>query len=438
MSTTVLLGTSTADITPQKPVPLSGFGFRTGNFDSVRGRLNLRCFIFRYPEYDIVVFSADILCWGRDTVANCKALLEKNYPDAKRSCFLFLATHTHCAPSVTYYLAQGLGGADREYVALVEQKILETVKDASLHIRPVRGTLYEGKTAIAINRRLKTDRGWIMAPNPAGPKNDDIRLMEFIAAQPDAEFSEGQPVAVWACASCHPTASGENRVDREFFARGLDYYLEDTGATGAFIQGCCGDVRPALVKDGEFFRGSLDLESEELARRFADELHAAKKNGGTPLQFNTPPQFAIEDLFRSSAAELPFNPDFPHKNRSALVSREDHLGEWARRFMDSPVPPSMTLNLRMFNLSREFAFIFLSGEIVSEYSLYCKEISRGQVWAGAYADGMTTYIPTAAQLTEGGYEPYEAMFYLMQSAPFAESAETVLKKKIFDLVTKRK
>jgi hypothetical protein len=66
MSDTVLLGTSVSDITPQKPIPLTGFGFRTGNFDSVRSPLSLRCFIFRYPDSDIVIFSADILCWGRD------------------------------------------------------------------------------------------------------------------------------------------------------------------------------------------------------------------------------------------------------------------------------------------------------------------------------------------------------------------------------------
>lgn len=35
MGNTVLLGTSAADITPQRPIPLSGFGFRTGNFDSM-------------------------------------------------------------------------------------------------------------------------------------------------------------------------------------------------------------------------------------------------------------------------------------------------------------------------------------------------------------------------------------------------------------------
>ena len=432
MDNTVLLGTSIADITPVKPVPLSGFGFRKGNFESVRSPLNLRCFLFRYSEIDIVIFSADILCWGRDTVANCKNLLEEKYPNAGRSRFLFLATHTHCAPSVSYYLSRAIGEADREYIALVEHKILETVTEAASHIRPVRGVLYTGKTDIAINRRLKTEQGCIMAPNPAGPKNDDIKLIEFRAADSDATFKEGDSVAVWACASCHPTASGENRVDREFFVRGLDYYLDGSRALGAFLQGCCGDVRPDLIKDGEFFRGSLDLESEELARRFAEELKSAGSGQGTPLRFNS------KELFSCSAAELPFNTDFPHRNRNTFIALEDAIGEWARCFMDAPVPPFMPLGLSLFNLSQEIAFLFFSGEIVSEYSLYCRELSTGQVWAGAYADGMTTYIPTAAQVKEGGYEPYEAMFYLMQPAPFAESVEAILRDKISDLVMKRK
>jgi len=370
------------------------------------------------------VFSADILCWGRDTVANCKDLLEKNYPDAGRSQFLFLATHTHCAPSVSYSAAKAIGKADSGYIAMLEQKILSSVKDAAQNIRRVSAVLYEGKTRIAVNRRLKTGQGLIMAPNPSGPKDNDIKLIEFYAAEPGGAFREGETVAVWACAACHPTASNENRVDREFLVRGLDYYLEGSKASGAFLQGCCGDVRPALIKDGEFFRGALDLESEELARRFAEELRSAKKGAGTPLQFNS------EYLFSRSSAELPFNPDFPHKNRNDFVSRDDAIGEWARRFSDTPVPLSMPMDLSLFNLSGEIAFLFFSGEIVSEYSLYCRELSGGRVWAGAYADGMTSYIPTAAQLKEGGYEAYDAMFYLMQPAPFAESSDLILREKI--------
>jgi hypothetical protein len=432
MGNTLLLGISTADITPKNPIPLSGFSFRKGNVESVRGPLNLRCFIFRRPGEDIVVFSADLLCWGRDTVANCLELLKQKYPLASKSRFLFLATHTHCGPSVTFYFAGEVGGADREYAALVEEKVLETALAASGNFHPVQGFLYTGKTGIPINRRLKTEQGFAMAPNPEGPKNDDIKLLEFTAAEDDGQYKKGEPLGVWACASCHPTASGDNRVDREFFVRGLDYYLKSRSpkAVGAYIQGCCGDVRPPLIdKDGAFYRGSLDLESEELARRFAEELEAARKGGGLPLSFDDPM------TFRRMTAMLPFNPDFPHKDRHTFAPLDNETGEWARHFADTPVPPAMPLDLTFFKLSRELSFLFLSAEVVSEYSLYCREISGDRVWAGAYAGGMTTYIPTAAQLTEGGYEPYDCMFYLFQPAPFAAEAEGILKNGIRTIIS---
>jgi hypothetical protein len=431
MAGTLLLGTSQADITPQKPIPLCGFSFREGNFESIRGALYLRCFIFRYPEEDIVAFSADLLCWGRDTAANCRALLARSYPHAGRSRFLFLATHNHCGPSVTFYIADSCGGpADVEYIELLENKVLETALAAAENIRPVKAVLYTGKTGIPINRRLKTEKGFIMGPNPEGPKNDDIKLIEFIAAEEDACFHKGEPAALWACASCHPTASGDNRVDREFFVRGLDYFMEAHApkALGAFIQGCCGDVRPPLIRDGAFYRGSLDTESEELARRFAGELEQVRKGGGASLDLNT------QGVWNRSTAELPFNPDFPHKDRNSLVRLDNEIGEWARHFQDASVPKTMTLELFFFNLSRELAMLFLSGEIVAEYSLYCREISAGRVWTGAYAGGITTYIPTAAQLGEGGYEPYDCLFYFLQPAPFNGSAEGVLKEKIRALV----
>lgn len=432
MGDTLLLGTSRADITPKRPVPLCGFSFRKGNYESIRSSLFLRCFIFRYPDEDMVVFSADLICWGRDTVANCRALLERCYPRAGRSRFLFLATHTHCGPSVTFYMSDAAGGPpDVEYIGLLEQNVLETALAAADNLRPVTVSLYTGKTGIPVNRRLKTANGVIMAPNSGGPKNDDINLIEFTAAEDDGCFQKGEPVALWVCASCHPTASGDNRVDREFFVRGLDYFMEAHApkALGAFIQGCCGDVRPALVRDGTFYRGSLDIESEELARRFAEELAQARKGRGTPLDLCT------EAIWKQSKAELPFNPDFPHKDRNPLVRLDNEIGEWARRLRDAPVPETMALELFFFNLSREFAMLFLSGEIVCEYSLYCREISAGRVWLGAYAGGITTYIPTAAQLGEGGYEPYDSLFYFLQPAPFRESAEGVLKEKIRSMIT---
>jgi hypothetical protein len=92
------------------------------------------------------------------------------------------------------------------------------------------------------------------------------------------------------------------------------------------------------------------------------------------------------------------------------------------------------LDFCFFNLSREFAMLFLSGEIVAEYSLYCREISAGRVWAGAYAGGMTTYVPTSAQLDEGGYESYDCMFYFLQPSPFKKDVESILKEKIRSII----
>ncbi|MDR2133825.1 MAG: hypothetical protein LBP27_01865 [Treponema sp.] len=439
----VLLGCAASDITPQKPVPLSGFGFRHGNFDSVYGPLFLKCFVFRYAEKDLVVFSADILCWGRDSTDHIKKLLEKEYP--RRADFLFLATHTHCGPSMTRLFFAGIGDGDDEYIAWAAEKTVKTALEAAECFRPVKASVHSGKTAIGINRRLKTGKVVSMAPNPEGPRDDEIKLVEFTACENDALFKTGDPVAVWACVSCHPTATAEKRVDREFFARGLDYYLDSRAprATGALLEGCCGDVRPAMIRDGAFFRGTLDRESDELARRFSGELSAAKNSPGISLNLNE------SACFSTHLAELPYNPDFPHRDRLALLRKSagdlqsedvmvlsggDEKINWAKHFRDTPVPAAMPLEIFSFNLAKEFGFIFFSAEVVCEYSLYCRKESGGRIWAGAYAGGMTTYIPTSVQLEEGGYESYECMFAFLQPAPFAGAVENILKEKIKSLV----
>jgi hypothetical protein len=439
----LLLGCAVSDITPKKPVPLSGFGFRHGNFDSVCGPLSLKCFVFRYAEKDLVVFSADILCWGRDSAGSAGKLLETQYP--RKADFLFLATHTHCGPSMTR-LFNNVGDGDDEYIARVVGKTLETALKAAERFRAVEVSVHSGKTGIGINRRLKTAKGVFMAPNPEGPKNDEIKLIEFTACENDDTFKAGETVAVWACVSCHPTATGENRVDKEFFARGLDYYIESYAprAAGALLEGCCGDVRPAMIRDGAFFRGTLDKESEALSRRFSEELEGAKKNPGITLTLSE------SGCFSRHTVELPYNPDFPHKDRLALLEGSpenlpsedvmvsgggDEKIAWAGHFRDTPVPAAMPLEIFSFKLGKEFGFLFFSAEVVCEYSLYCREESNGRIWAGAYAGGMTTYIPTAVQLEEGGYEPYECMFAFLQPAPFAAGVEKILKEKIKSLVS---
>ena len=72
---------------------------------------------------------------------------------------------------------------------------------------------------------------------------------------------------------------------------------------GVYLQGFCGDTRPKLIKDNEFYRGSLSKESEEMSELFYQEIKTV---------FSSPKEkIEIKDIeYREEEVFLPsYNPD---------------------------------------------------------------------------------------------------------------------------------
>src|SRR3954452_22607274 len=68
--------------------------------------------------------------------------------------------------------------------------------------------------------------------------------------------------------------------------------------------------------------------------------------------------------------------------------------------------------------------VFLSGEVVVDYSLRLKkELDSTRLWINAYSNDCPAYIPSERILKEGGYESGGAMIYYSLPAPFAAGLE---------------
>ena len=68
--------------------------------------------------------------------------------------------------------------------------------------------------------------------------------------------------------------------------------------------------------------------------------------------------------------------------------------------------------------------VFLSGEVVVDYSLRLKkELDSTRLWINAYSNDAPAYIPSERILKEGGYEGGGAMIYYNLPAPFAAGLE---------------
>lgn len=398
------LGCAQRDMTPKFPLPLAGFGFRRGDFESIHTQLTLSVFVFKQGAKTLAFIHGDLLWWGSDIIEKFEPHLKKIYP---KMDFIFHTTHTHCAPHVCFSFASRLGQPNFAYIDSLLPLIVDALREAVQNSEEVDIFRRDGKSLLPINRRRKNLQGVVeMQPNTEGPVDQGLSLITF-------ENTKGIRAA-WVTASCHPTCSGDNRVSAEFQTMAVRKFFP---GCGIYLQGFCGDTRPKIIKDGDFYRGSLDKESEEQSRLFFEEI----------LQTAALPKRKIEaQLYvRYDTLNLPLAKDFPHKNRSAYVKEADAPGEWARHWSVFPIPSTQTVRTLYFSLGRGLSFLGLNAEVVTDYSLKLKQRFPQLICLG-YTNGMTAYLPTAVQVGEGGYEAYDSMFWFMRAAPFSTEIEPLL------------
>jgi hypothetical protein len=221
----------------------------------------------------------------------------------------------------------------------------------------------------------------------------------------------------------------DNRVSSEFPGVAMELVEQALGgeAVAGFLQGCCGDIRPNLVRNGDFFRGS-DAEVRSLGAELAEvvldvlerpmrslrETEIGSKQLHVPLRFRKLPGLA--ELNEKSTGD-------------------GLMGEWSRLLLRETdrLKESVPLELSLVELADGLSLLAMNGEVVVEYGLFVKEQFAGQVLPVPYSNGMIGYVPTAKQVGEGGYESEESYYYFGLPAPFHPSLEAALRAGILKL-----
>jgi len=79
---------------------------------------------------------------------------------------------------------------------------------------------------------------------------------------------------------------------------------------------------------------------------------------------------------------------------------------------------AIPLEITWIDLSKELSLVTTNAEMVASYGLFIKDKFKGQVLPIGYTNGMIGYVPTAKQISEGGYESKESVFYFVLPALF--------------------
>lgn len=390
------------DITPRdRPVRLAGYPSRTAPCADILDPIEVAAVLFEDSGRRILLLSFDLLQVGSELQDLVVGKLAKR--GFERDEIVLQATHTHSAPATDKTCAP-LGIPDERYVA----ELGDAVDDLVGHVQSQEPTevvfeIFEGQLRHAINRR----RYWpfptigrmhgfnltsvAFSPNPKGLKNE-LATVLFVR-----DVRHDRPIALLWHYTCHPTAViPTDAISADFPGKVRERLRQRLGAIPCvFLTGFCGNIRPHIVPAPRpvplrerfqrlvrivFFGNLFPSLSVEDWRRWSDSLASE-----------------IDEITQQAAAKK-FSPQ-----QLRIGSANVPLSS----FFQGMTPPK-PLCVQVLGFDDALEIVAISAEPSVEWETEIGEAVTKppgciRLHAG-YLGSLCGYLPTTAQVPEGGYE----------------------------------
>ena len=174
------------DITPDKPVKMSGYGARTELSEGVHDPLSVRVVAFENNGKRLIMVSSDLIGYSGGTAEHFREMLIREFKLQPSELFLS-GIHTHGAPTPTLDKETGHPN-NLEYTKNLGPKLIEVIRKALDKMGPVRIGAGVGYCPVGVNRRELAFDGTgnssiRLGRNPYGPTDKEVLVMKI--ARPD-------------------------------------------------------------------------------------------------------------------------------------------------------------------------------------------------------------------------------------------------------------
>ena len=398
----MLARTASCDVTPRgRPVRLAGYAQRTEPVSTILDPIEISAVLLECGERRCLIFSFDLMIVGAELQDMIFAKLARH--GCKPGEIMLLASHTHFAPA-TDRACTRLGIPEAQFVSdvaaaaegLVLKMLAEPASEITLEIS-------QGRLEHSINRR----RHWpfptfgrtyglrsssvVMAPNPQGPT--DERATVLLLRRADNAKVIG---AIWHY-TCHPTAVvPDNVVSSDYpgvVRRALRARFGEIPCV--FAQGFCGDIRPNMRRATQStgFRNRL----RRMVRTIMSGPSFPVPAAGEWTRWSD--DLAAKVVAIAQAPSGKISSPAPLATGSASIQLDS--------FFRGSVPDK-PLAVQIVRLGDMFELVALSAEATVEWREVIDRafpVPDGQIrlYAG-YLGALFGYLPTAAQIPQGGYE----------------------------------
>jgi neutral ceramidase len=197
-------GTARVEITPDKPVQMSGYASRKDLSTSVHDPLSARVVAFEVDGKRLVLVSTDIIGFYEGTAEYFREALLAEF-DLEPSELFLSAIHTHSAPTPTINKEKGHPN-NVEYTEKLRDDLVAAVGQALDRMQPADIGIGVGSCPVGSNRRelrisQSGESSIVLGRNPNGPTDKEVLVMKVSG-------SDGTPLAVAFDYATHGTSLG--------------------------------------------------------------------------------------------------------------------------------------------------------------------------------------------------------------------------------------
>ena len=426
------VGFAKTDVTPGEPIRLSGYASRGQAFDSVADPLHARVMTMvqdgQLQSSAVVIVSIDSIVVTAPMTLNVANWAAEKF-GIERSRLVLCSTHSHAAP----HLANGLNNlystplTDEEtqriqnYTDQLIAKLKQTIEVAFNVAKPAKLSIATTTANFAVQRRTIREGKWAgFGETPEGACDRRVRVLECRSM--DDEVLGG--AYMYAC-HCTTLGGDFNQVSGDWAGLSASR-LEAIYPHAIFLPviGCGADANPRPRTGYQF--------AEQHASELVDSVQKALHGERTPLTVAPQTHFGYAGL----APELPSPEDIEARAKSDNPNQRrwaEHMT--ATRAAMGRLPETVPMPIHAWQFGDQLTWIFLGGEVVSEYQMSIeKRLAGNQTWVAAYADDVFAYVASERMRAEGGYEVDDSMIYYLQPGRWQAGTQELIERRIEELL----
>lgn len=423
------IGVARADITPQQPIAMAGWGARRIS-EEVRLPLWAKALALQDAQgVTAVLVTTDLLGLSRGMSEELAQRAQQKF-GLQRQQLIINSSHNHAGPvtgdllHLYYVLTDSDLKTIDKYTEWLLDQIIDLIGQSLDSLAPGTLSFESGLCGFGVNRRR--DR--------LGNSRDLPQVVDHDVPVLVGRDAQGEISTIIIGYACHPTSFALPQISGDW--PGIaQRELESTfpNITVLFVAGCGGDINP-LPRFGKYH--------EELPEMFGKILAASVCNVlENPMQ---PLDSVLRLQFKEVSLQLEASPDvttLQSMKETAFLQEGDGVHFRGLKYQLEAIQQGTTAEIVPFPVHvwrlGHLNFIALSGEPVVDFSLQFKgKYGFLNTWVAGYCNELTSYIPSLRVLREGGYEGKDGMLEYGWPASFDESVEASIVTTVESLMQK--